>query len=259
MNYTEIYNYALIKCFSLYNYYRERKPIYTSLYNQQDIYCLSVIDISNPIIEIPLFARSCIEYLLELEIIDNRLPEEERTKEVVIKMDEELRHDVKRSAKTILRNMSKFPTSEYKLQKILTNKGKVYYISKGAIFDNEFNALMLCTITGKRIEEIPTEGNYRDILCYSNPTVYIHPKVFLSTDLIEKFIVKEIIPYYLTNKIPLINTPLYFKSNVVNCAPTLLIQDGGSKFLRFPRKPSISNCTDEVFNQLLIKNISNIV
>ena len=79
-------------------------------------------------------------------------------------------------------------TLEDRLCKIVTTKC-IYYVGQGVILDSDFNPLLVCTL---KVTKGAPHDNF--IFTYSDPTVYISPKVFASKDLISKAIVKTLIP-----------------------------------------------------------------
>ena len=90
---------------------------------------------------------------------------------------------------------------EDRLVKARTSSGLTFYGGKGLILNERFNPLLLCTFKC-HIEGISVGGTppaFPSVIIDSR-VVHVNPMVFLdTTDLINKSIVKKVIPYYLSN------------------------------------------------------------
>ena len=90
---------------------------------------------------------------------------------------------------------------EERLVKARTSSGLTFYGGKGLILNERFNPLLLCTFKC-HIEGISVEGTppaFSGVIIDSL-VVHVNPMVFLdTTDLINKSIVKKVIPYYLSH------------------------------------------------------------
>lgn len=84
---------------------------------------------------------------------------------------------------------------EDRLVKARTSSGLTFYGGKGLILNERFDPLLLCTFKC-HIEGISIGGTP----IIDSMVVHVNPMVFLdTTDLINKSIVKKVIPYYLSN------------------------------------------------------------
>ena len=84
---------------------------------------------------------------------------------------------------------------EDRLVKARTSSGLTFYGGKGLILNERFDPLLLCTFKC-HIERISFGGTP----IIDSMVVHVNPMVFLdTTDLINKSIVKKVIPYYLSN------------------------------------------------------------
>lgn len=86
-------------------------------------------------------------------------------------------------------------------------KDSVYYIRNGVILDCKFKPLFLCTI--KTDIEKP--------LSEAVPCVYIHPKVFCEKTVLNKYIVNTITPWLLKNDVCV---PLHLSDNLISLYST---------------------------------------
>lgn len=90
---------------------------------------------------------------------------------------------------------------EDRLVKARTSSGLTFYGGKGLILNERFNPLLLCTFKC-HIEGISVGGTppaFSSVII-DGMVVHVNPMVFLdTTDLINKSIVKKVIPYYLSH------------------------------------------------------------
>lgn len=97
----------------------------------------------------------------------------------------------RRSADSILKYL--FNNTNYLgLKKAVTSKGKVYYGTPGLILDSDFKPIMI-GISGY----IKTGSG----VTFDKHVLKISPRVFISDGLLEKTIIKKLIPYYTSNSI----------------------------------------------------------
>ena len=76
------------------------------------------------------------------------------------------------------------------LKKAITNKGDVYYGAKGIVLDKDFTPLIV------GIKEFDRDG-----FSFNRAILKVHPKVFTSGGIIEKAIIKKLIPFYSTKTV----------------------------------------------------------
>lgn len=209
-----------------------------------------VVDISSDEIEVPMFAKALIENLVTHNFsvgVDTLF------QKVVIPLYVNSYNQNRRTADSIINEFSRVDFDR-RLQKVTTNKGEVYYGGRGIILDSDFKPLILCSILCKK-EEFRT-FEYMD---YYKPIVRVNPEVFLNeTGLINKTIIKKIIPFYLTHNIPVINTRCIFRDKLENRKPQILIEDS-SRFIETPTLPNPSTCSNEALNKLLLDNIDEVL
>ena len=142
-----------------------------------------------------------------------------------------------------------------RLQKIITSKGEVYYGGKGIIFDESYTPLLLCTLIARNVH---TEDN-NDTMVYYRPVCHISPKVFLEPNkLINKGIIKKLIPCYTSRDINLPRSTYRFSNNIENMKVKVIV-DNFNKFFVEPIKPTPSACSNDALNECLIDNIDDIM
>ena len=142
-----------------------------------------------------------------------------------------------------------------RLQKVITNKGEVYYGSKGIILDKDFNILLLCTLACRRMEY-----RGRQVMSYYKPIIHVSPQVFLRDEgLIDKSILKKIIPFYLSQNIYQTCTNPDFVSDIPEGTKPQILIDDISKLIERPVKPTPQKYSDDVLNQILADNADDVL
>jgi hypothetical protein len=144
-----------------------------------------------------------------------------------------------------------------RLIKVHNGKGEYYYGGRGIILDKDYNILFLSALHGV----INTDKS----VIYDKAMIYIHPKVFTSTGILEKAIVKYVVPIFATRGAPVVR---FSRSNVIkhnipnNLHNTplaeIVIKDMNDKFLVRPKSPSLS-VSDDDLNNLLLDNLEDII
>ena len=210
-----------------------------------------VVEIDDDEVEIPVIARE----KFELIISDNlSYPAIERTKKIILPLYDNKLSQERRTFSSIINQLFTGVSYGDRLQKITTSKDEVYYGGKGIIFDESYTPLLLCTLTARKVH---TEDG--DTMVYYRPVCYISPKVFSEPDkLINKGIIKKIIPYYTNNDICF---PIdYHKfSNSPEDKKVKVIVDNFNRFFVEPIKPTPSTCSNDKLNECLIDNIEDII
>lgn len=210
-----------------------------------------VVDVSSDEIEVPMVAKSAVEHVVTENLIHSY-----NAQKVVVSLYVNSRNQSRRTADSIV---NEFFTRTYfrnRLQKVTTNKGEVYYGNRGIILDKDFKPLILCSIVSKKVEV-----NGRIFMDYYKPIVRVSPEVFLNeTGLINKSILKKIIPFYLTHNVGRVNTyDGKFRSNIPeNTKPQILIEDI-SRFIETPAIPNPSTCSNETLNKFLLDNVDEVL
>lgn len=130
-----------------------------------------------------------------------------------------------------------------RLQKIITKSDQVYYGNRGIILDENFNLLLLCT----KQCQIDVNSNFQPCKVLG-AKIYVDPKVFIDQkNVINKGILKELIPYYTTNF-----TSMYGRN------ATVIVEDL-QKFIMTANKPDLSTNIHESLNQCLVDNVNEII
>ena len=213
---------------------------------------LFVIDISSNEIEVPTFARSVVESTVRKNL---EYPHISHVGKIVIPMYVNTYNLATRTADSIVNIFFSRTTFHQRLQKVTTNKGEVYYGGKGIILDKDFNILLLCTIVCRKIEH-----GGRHIMSYYKPIIHVNPQVFLKNEgLINKSILKKIIPFYISHNIGSVNTHDYFFDGILEETKPQVLIDDVNKFMEHPVKPSPQKCSDDVLNQLLTDNADDVL
>lgn len=224
----------------------------TTLDNHNAFNRLFVIDVSSDEIEVPVFAKSAVESVIRDKL---EFPYVSHVNKIVIPMYVNTYTQLKRTADCIVMEFFSGVNFDKKLQKVITNKGEVYYGSKGIILDKDFNILLLCTLACRRME-------YRDrqVMSYYKPIIHVSPQVFLRGEgLIEKSILKKIIPFYVSQNIdPIWTNPGFVNDIPEGTKPQILIDDV-SKLIENPVKPTPQKCSDDVLNQILADNADDVL
>lgn len=207
-------------------------------------------------IEVPMIAREHIE-----QIISNNMSPFSGTLSVhtiILPLYENSMPQERRTFDSFIRQF--FTTTDYgrRLQKITSNKGEVYYGGRGLIFDDRYNPLMVCTLKARKVQ---VDGTFK--VAYFRPIVYINPIVFTESDkLINKGIIKKIIPYY-TGRGIIFPDPRYntFYSDLANeeNKKAVVIIDNPDRFFVKPTVPKPQSCTTESLNECLVNNIDDIL
>ena len=211
-----------------------------------------VIEVNNDEVEIPVIAREHFEELVS----DNMAhPAIIKIKRIILPLYDNALSQERRTFDSIINQL--FTNVRYgeRLQKITTNKGEVYYGGKGIIFDESYTPLLLCTLTARSVH---TEDN-GNTMVYYRPVCHVNPKVFLESDkLINKGIIKKLIPYYTSRNVSFPRNSYRFSSNPEDRKVKVIV-DNFNKFFVEPIKPTPSTCSDDALNECLIDNIDDIM
>ena len=211
-----------------------------------------VIEVNNDEVEIPVIARRHFEKLIS----DNMTyPAIMGIKRIILPLYDNAPSLEKRTFDSIITQLFTNVGYSKRLQKITTSKGEVYYGGKGIIFDESYTPLLLCTLTARNVH---TEGN-GNTMVYYRPVCHISPKVFLESDkLINKGIIKKLIPYYTSRNVGFPRNSYRFSSNPEDRKVKVIV-DNFNKFFVEPIKPTPSTCSDDALNECLIDNIDDIM
>lgn len=199
-------------------------------------------------IECPVMARKYVEPAL-MERISLGSNAASVVEKVSIPLYTEHGPTPRRTASSIFKFFER--ETQTRLDKVVTNKGEVYYGGKGIILNAEFKVLALCVL----------EYNLKDggeLRILNKLRVYIHPSVFLSNGLVEKGIIKTYIP-------SLIDEDIYYPTWLTSVGRVsasskveVTISDVTDKFIKTPVKPKVSEFTEENVNKFLLSKFDKI-
>lgn len=211
-----------------------------------------VIEVNNDEVEIPVIARIHFE-----KVVSNNLthPTIMGVKKIILPLYDNAPSRERRTFDSIMGQLFSNVGYDKRLQKIITNKGEVYYGGKGIIFDERYTPLLLCTLTARSVH---TENN-GDTMVYYRPVCHVSPKVFLESDkLINKGIIKKLIPCYTSRDVNFPRNNYRFSSNPEDRKVKVIV-DNFNKFFIEPIKPTPSATTNDTLNECLIDNIDDIM
>ena len=211
-----------------------------------------VIEVNNDEVEIPVIAREHFEGLIS----DNMTyPTIMGIKRIILPLYDNTPSQERSTFNSIIAQLFTNVGYGQRLQKITTNKGEVCYGGKGIIFDESYTPLLLCTLTARSVH---TEDN-GNTMVYYRPVCHVSPKVFLESDkLINKGIIKKLIPYYTNRDINPPRSNYNFSSNLEDRKVKVIVDDF-NKFFIEPIKPTPSTCSNDALNECLIDNIDDIM
>ena len=211
-----------------------------------------IIEVNNNEVEIPVIAREHFEKLVS----DNMAyPTIMGIKRIILPLYDNVPSQEIRTFDSIITQLFTRVGYNKRLQKIITSKGEVYYGGKGIIFDESYTPLLLCTLTARSVH---TEGN-GNTMVYYRPVCHISPKVFLESDkLINKGIIKKLIPYYTSRNVSFPRNSYRFSSNPEDRKVKVIV-DNFNKFFVEPIKPTPSAYSNDALNECLIDNIDDIM
>ena len=211
-----------------------------------------VIEVNNDEIEIPVIARKHFEGLIS----DNMTyPTIMGIKRIILPLYDNTPSQERSTFNSIIAQLFTNVGYGQRLQKITTNKGEVCYGGKGIIFDESYTPLLLCTLTARSVH---TEDN-GNTMVYYRPVCHVSPKVFLESDkLINKGIIKKLIPYYTNRDINPPRSNYNFSSNLEDRKVKVIVDDF-NKFFIEPIKPTPSACSNDALNECLIDNMDDIM
>lgn len=226
--------------------------IETTLDNHNAFNRLFVIDVSSDEIEVPVFAKSAVESV----VIDRlKFPYVSHVNKIIIPMYVNTYTQSRRTADSIVGEFFSKVNFNQRLQKVITNKGEVYYGSKGIILDKDFNILLLCTLACRGMEY-----RGRQVMSYYKPIIHVGPQVFLRGEgLIDKSILKKIIPFYLSQNICQTCTNPDFVNDIPEGTKPQILIDDVSKLIENPVKPTPQKYSDDVLNQILADNADDVL
>ena len=216
------------------------------------------VDISGPEIDVPLMCR----YNVEEGLLRN-YNQPDSLKEMAVALFENSHPQSRRTANAVFKTFQMNDTED-RLMKITTDTGEVYYGGNGYILDKDYNLLILYTLHGVMEDRI---------LHYKTGRIYVNPKVFVSNGLIEKGIIRKVIPAFVqegimvdTNNIGVtaqdINTVIGnsrgFVTQVIKPLPEIVVADVTDRFIVKPKKPTPSTFSNEAMNDYLLEHLDEV-
>ena len=216
------------------------------------------VDISGPEIDVPLMCR----YNVEEGLLRN-YNQPDSLKEMAVALFENSHPQSRRTANAVFKTFQMNDTED-RLIKITTDTGEVYYGGNGYILDKDYNLLILYTLHGVMEDRI---------LHYKTGRIYVNPKVFVSNGLIEKGIIRKVIPAFVqegimvdTNNIGVtaqdINTVIGnsrgFVTQVIKPLPEIVVADVTDRFIVKPKKPAPSTFSNEAMNDYLLEHLDEV-
>lgn len=209
-----------------------------------------IIEVNDDEVEIPVIAREHFESLVLEKIY---YPLAVGTKRIILPLYDNAPSQERRTFDSIIMQMFNNVGFDMRLQKIITNKGEVYYGGKGIIFDGSYAPLLLCTLTARKVHT--EEGG--NSMVYYRPVCHVSPKVFLESDkLINKGIIKKLIPFYTSKEV---SFPNYKFGVNPESKKVKVVVDNFDKFFIEPIKPTPSATTNDALNECLIDNMDDIM
>ena len=216
------------------------------------------VDISGPEIDVPLMCK----YKVEEGLLSN-YNQPDSLKEMAVALFENGYPQSRRTANAIFKTFQ-MNSNRNRLMKITTSTGEVYYGGNGYILDKDYNLLILYTLHGVMEDRI---------LHYKTGRIYVNPKVFVSKGIVEKGIIKTVIPAFVqegimvdTNDIGVtaqdINTTIRNSNGfvqVIKPLPEIVVADVTDRFIVKPKKPTPSTFSNEAMNDYLLEHLDEVV
>lgn len=218
------------------------------------------VDISGPEIDVPLMCKYKVE-----EGLFSNYNQPNSLKEMAVALFENSYPQSRRTANAIFKTFQMNDTRD-RLMKITTNNGEVYYGGNGYILDKDYNLLILYTLHGVIGED--------RILHYKTGRIYVNPKVFVSNGLIEKGIIKTVIPAFVQEGIMVESSrtgiTIQEINNLIRNAnghiveytepiPEIVVTDVTDRFIIKPKKPTPSTFNNEAMNDYLLEHLDEVV
>lgn len=147
----------------------------------------------------------------------------------------------KKTINTILRQFDEASNSIMRLAHVITSKGLHYYGCRGMILNGNYELLMLGTL------EVEYDAAHNTVNL-SHPKCRLSYKVFEGTsNIVEKTIIKQAIPYYANEGIDILYKREYFGNRV---PVEIIIEHMGSMIVK-PMVPTLSTVNMANFNNII--------
>lgn len=134
-----------------------------------------------------------------------------------------------------------------RLMKVKTSKGEIYYGGRGIIFDSQMNPLIMLALHGN----IDGIDNTRKKIIYSKSICFVNPVVFTEETLMNKFIIKKLIPVITNDPIYVTSRRFIEYSNTAN-SKAIVIVENFDQFFVTPELSHLNSYSDEEANNTLI-------
>lgn len=218
------------------------------------------VDISGPEIDVPLMCK----YRVEEGLLSN-YNHPNSLKEVAVTLFENSYTQSRRTANAIFKTFQMNDNRD-RLIKITTNTGGVYYGGNGYILDKDYNILILYTLHGVMERD--------RLLHYKTGRIYVNPKVFVSNGIVEKGIIKTVIPAFVQEGIRIdtsnigataqeITMPIRNEhgsfTGYTSPIPEIVVADVTDRFIVKPKKPTPSTFSNEAMNDYLLEHLDEVV
>lgn len=153
---------------------------------------------------------------------------------------------VARSGDSIL---SRFFNTSFstRLMKIKTSKGEIYYGGRGIIFDGQMNPLIMFALHGN----IDGIDNDKKKIIYSKSICFVNPVVFTEETLMNKFIIKKLIPVITNDPIYVSSRRFIEYSDTANSKAVVIVENFDQFFVTPELKNPVDYSNEEANNTLI--------
>ena len=200
--------------------------------------------------ELPVFALNDFTHVTH--------PNPRSIESLVAKLEYQGHTSTYKSLDARIRNLFLTPYRENRLCKLDAVGDEVYYITLGAIFDRNFNPIMMFTW---EIEK-KYEDNGQYYLSLERPILRVDPEIYVSKRTpVERYIVNKIIPKSLgihTIYRPYTRINTLFKGNDWTSSEVKVIIDKNPFILKHPDTPSISTTNRDLLD-VALNNIEEVI
>lgn len=209
-------------------------------------------------IEVPVIARLTIEKIISDTIFRHTGVSGIQT--IVLPLYEDCVPQYKRTFDSSIRQFFVNTRYDAMLQKIVSNRGEVYYGSRGLILDDRYNPLIMCVLKARK--QVQESNTFK--MAYFRPVIYVNPIVFTEPNkLINKGIIKKLIPYYTTTRVlfpySMHNGFCVDIDNNQGSRKATVIVDNLDRFFVKPTAPKLQSCINESLNECLINNVDDVL
>lgn len=206
------------------------------------------MDCTNSHVIVPLFCRDYMERSIMLNLSRGEFD----TTEISIALFINGLTIERRTSNAIFKTFTEVGFSK-RLAKVVTSKGEIYYGGYGLILDKNMNPIFLCTLEGDLTEER---------LVYKTAKIYVSPSVFFSDNILEKGIVKTILPAYMEHGVLIYSSytgvEKIFKRKDGKVIPEVIVKDFTDIFFVKPTRPKPCDFTKDKVNDFLLKHVNDI-